>query len=441
MKKLTLINVSNGGIGKKGMEALFNCLNGSQELCNGLTSLDVSFNRFDNESSKLLGLFLGKTTALIELNISSTAPSMSDLCARLEKCAPLQKVDLSKIKVPKQDLELIIHFINILPQLQELNLSYIGINFDTLDKIISTNNTIKVLNLSDNENTDEAIIAFCNMLSENKESAIKEIDLSRCFGKKTKVRNEALEALSRLVNTLPITKIYLKGGGKSSLKTDILHFINSLVFNQNVEYLDVSGQQVGDYLAFALRKVLLHNFTIKAIHWDENETTIQGYKVFKFGLEKNFSLIQAPVTLKDILNALKNETETEKKEPLMNLIKEIELLISRNSALSKQGLTDSKKRDLPKRTKSLNKMKGKKETNKKSVRSKIRIEGGIILNDEDVPPPMSAPPPLPTNLPPPPLPTNLPPPPLTDLPPPPLPDFPPPPKKELLTNLRQQRSD
>jgi len=194
-------------------------------------------------------------------------------------------------------------------------------------------------------------------------------------------------------------------------------------------------------LAFALRKVLLHNFTIKAIHWDENETTIQGYKVFKFGLEKNFSLIQAPVTLKDILNALKNETETEKKEPLMNLIKEIELLISRNSALSKQGLTDSKKRDLPKRTKSLNKMKGKKETNKKSVRSKIRIEGGIILNDEDVPPPMSAPPPLPTNLPPPPLPTNLPPPPLTDLPPPPLPDFPPPPKKELLTNLRQQRSD
>jgi len=149
MTKLTLINISDGNVGKKGIEALLNCLNNSHELCNGLTNLDISHNRLDNESSRLLGLFLGKTTSLIELNISSTSPSMVDICGRLEKCAPLKKLDMSKIKVPKQDIELIFHFIHILPLIEEVNLSNSGINFEAMNRLITTNTTITYLNVSE----------------------------------------------------------------------------------------------------------------------------------------------------------------------------------------------------------------------------------------------------------------------------------------------------
>jgi len=186
-----------------------------------------------------------------------------------------------------------------------------------------------------NENTDEAFINFCNSLSQNTTSQLKELDLSRCFGRKTKVRNEAIDSLSNLVNSLRISKLHFKGGGKSSLKTDIIPFINNLIFNKNIEYLDISSHQVGDQLAFILRKVLLHNTTLRALHWDENETTYQGFKVFKFGLEKNFYINQMPVSLTDISNMLKTETEIEKKEPLMKLTKDIELLVSRNGTLNK----------------------------------------------------------------------------------------------------------
>jgi len=132
------------------------------------------------------------------------------------------------------------------------------------------------------------------------------------------------------VNTLSISKLVFKGGSRSALRADILPFIYNLITNKSVEHLDISSHLVGDQLAFGLRKVLIHNIKLKSLFWDENDITYQGFKVFKFGLERNSSLTAMPASLRDINNILKNETEDEKKETLMNLIKDIELLVFRN---------------------------------------------------------------------------------------------------------------
>jgi len=165
--------------------------------------------------------------------------------------------------------------------------------------------------------------------------------------------------------------------------------LNNLIFNKNIEFLDISSHQVGDQLAFVLRKVLLHNTVLRVLHWDENETSYQGFKVFKFGLEKNFYIYQMPVPLSDISNLLHHihEPEVDKKEPLMNLIKEIEILVSRNGILAE---SPNQKKKL-KKTKSSNNIKleisneeeGKpKRPKRRSKKSKIKSEVELEINED-----------------------------------------------------------
>jgi len=305
-------------------------LSSSSQLCNNLLSLNISNNRFDNESSKFIGLFIGKTTALKELNISNSNPVFMEIVLRMEQCAALKIFNVSGTRLKGDEVDNLLLLIKKLPNLEELNISNTSISFEQFQRCLTTNR-IKKLNISDNENADEAFIDFCVALCQNQYS-LEDLDISRCLGRKSKSRNEVIESIIRLIDTLSIKKFHFGGGGKSTLRNEILPLINGIVYNKNLEYLDISSHLVGDQLAFALRKVLLHNNTLKTLHWDENETTFQGFNVFKFGLERNRVLNVMPIPLKDVYNVLKNENETERRDPLINLIKEIELLIFRNGS-------------------------------------------------------------------------------------------------------------
>jgi len=188
------------------------------------------------------------------------------------------------------------------------------------------------LNISDNELTDEGFTALCNVLTTNTDSKLVELDPSRCLFRRSKQRQEAIDALILLVRTIPIKKLIIRGGAtKYDLKNDIIPFIFKLITNKSIYYLDICGHQVGDQLAFCLRKVLQHNKIISCLLMDENGITIQGFKALKIAFERNFSLSYFPYPYRDVSYILRNESIDP--EVILKLLKDIELLIYRNSNL------------------------------------------------------------------------------------------------------------
>jgi len=158
-----------------------------------------------------------------------------------------------------------------------------------------------------------------------------ELDISRCLFKRSKqqLRQEAIEALIHLVRNAPLTKLVLRGGGKYSLKSDIIPLIFKLITNKKLIYLDISCHQVGDQLAYCLRKVLQHNKSIKSLLLDENDTTIQGFKALKIAFERNTYITYFPYPYKDISWILKSEGIDQ--EAALKLFKDIEHIINQNS--------------------------------------------------------------------------------------------------------------
>jgi len=64
---------------------------------------------------------------------------------------------------------------------------------------------------------------------------------------------------------------------------------------------------------------------------DENGITIQGFKALKIAFERNFSLSYFPYPYRDVSYILRNESIDP--EVILKLLKDIELLIYRNSNL------------------------------------------------------------------------------------------------------------
>lgn len=61
----------------------------------------------------------------------------------------------------------------------------------------------------------------------------------------------------------------------------------TLMRNDVLEVLDITGNKCGDVIAEALHAVLPKNTTLKALFWDGNNTSVEGFKLFSDGLQVN----------------------------------------------------------------------------------------------------------------------------------------------------------
>jgi len=111
-----------------------------------------------------------------------------------------------------------------------------------------------------------------------------------------------MNQLAKAVQYVQIKELSLES---SKLKEDLVELLLSLLNNSSLENLNLTDNQGGDRIAETLSKVFQHNNTLNTVYWDANDTTLAGLKSIKLGLQRNKSITQMPLPLRDISAILK----------------------------------------------------------------------------------------------------------------------------------------
>mmetsp|Transcript_19923 Transcript_19923/g.27846 ORF Transcript_19923/g.27846 Transcript_19923/m.27846 type:complete len:999 (+) Transcript_19923:84-3080(+) len=354
---------------RKGMEAFFKALAGNSDMCATLSELNISHNRLDTDGSTELGFFLENSKQLTHLEMRNCSPNFEAVLKKMsapnqknaKKPVGLSHLNVSNTKLGKKKPNL--QFTNFLSRyshtLRELNIADTGMTFKGLQSVLGQTPNLVELNISDNTLYDEEIIALSVFLvgdqathkteSAQKRSQIlyplrklKKLFMNRIFLSKSKLRGKAIEALNYLISDdtkehCPIEILHLAGEGRDSktqLKDDLLQFVFSLLVNNRIKELNISGHGVGDALATALSKVIQSNKTLQAIYYDDNFTTLEGLLKIKVSLSRNQTLLKLPTPYRDV-----TFIRIERIDLLDQIISSIQEMLASNNKRLQLGLT------------------------------------------------------------------------------------------------------
>jgi Ran GTPase-activating protein (RanGAP) involved in mRNA processing and transport len=140
-------------------------------LFSSLQTLAISQNKLDDESSRLLGVFLKRSTALSTLKMRSTSPSIAGILSGMSdgvwkdevaQSHPLSVLDFSRNKVTKYTQEDTVKLLNSLPNVIELYLNGTDVSATTVKRVFRE--TIKILDISRNYFPDDHIITLMEHL-------------------------------------------------------------------------------------------------------------------------------------------------------------------------------------------------------------------------------------------------------------------------------------
>lgn len=190
-------------------------------------------------------------------------------------------------------------------------------------------NNIEKLDLSECDLDDECITILAEGLCHC--PALKQLNISRNLSSKAdkKLRNQSIEALINLLaSQCPIESLIICGGRGTQIGADLIPLIDALGSDEKLLHLDISNQAMGNRCASALFKALQTNHTLTSLAWDENGTTLPGFRLFRNGLRRNNTLKHAPIPLIDFDACLAKEPD---REGLLQVIREIEDLVRQNN--------------------------------------------------------------------------------------------------------------
>jgi len=180
------------------------------------------------------------------------------------------------------------------------------------------------LNLADNDMGDNGLLALTEVLAGN--TTLKHLVLDRNFEKRTASRTKAMNSLADLIATkCKIEMLSIAGSHGRHLKEDMIHFLLSLLTNENLTYLDISNNNGGNDIALAVSKVIQTNNSLKTIVWDGNGITLPGFQAIKFGLKRNKALTTIPHPDVDLLDCKKEE-----RVAVLEVLKEIDQMLLMN---------------------------------------------------------------------------------------------------------------
>ncbi|KAK5579683.1 hypothetical protein RB653_009368 [Dictyostelium firmibasis] len=349
---LTYLNIENTSCSGKGLEAMFSCLAVNSVVCGSMTYLNISNNKLESYGTTGLCRFLSKATALQQLIISNTSPVYS--CLKTSSSS-IQILDFSgnKSTTTKEGVIDILSFFKQMSQLQNVNLSRIQTTADDLKLLFSpATSLLKCANvdLSENDLGDSGIIKLCEIMYPN--SNLRHLSIDGNFKTRTKLRARAIEALINLIddNTSIESLSLASGSGKYQLKSDLMPLLLSLLKNQSLVKLDVSGNGIGDSGALAISKILWKNQTLKSLKCDGNDFSYTALKMIKSSIKRNEkSLTILPLPLSDIATILKNDNGSLSHEKIIKTIQDLQNSIVNNYPnniqpidISSGGLTPTK---------------------------------------------------------------------------------------------------
>ncbi|KAM9975143.1 hypothetical protein ACTFIW_008621 [Dictyostelium discoideum] len=327
---LTYLNIENTSCSGKGLEAMFGCLTANNVVCGSMTHLNISNNKLESYGTSGLCKFLSKATALQQLLMSNTSPVYSFLKT---SSSSIQTIDFSgnKSTTTKEGVIDILSFFKQMSHLQTVNLSRIQTTPDDLKLLFSPATSLlkcSSVDLSENDLGDGGIIKLCEIMYPN--SNLHHLSIDGNFKTKSKLRARAIEALINLIddNTSIESLSLASGSGKYQLKGDLMPLLLSLLKNQSLVKLDISGNGIGDSGALAVSKILWKNQTLKSLKCDGNDFSYTALKMIKCSIrrnEKSLTILQLP--LSDISTILKNDSNGSSHEKILKTIQDIQTSI------------------------------------------------------------------------------------------------------------------
>eukprot|EP00029_Vermamoeba_vermiformis_P000624 TRINITY_DN1079_c0_g1_i1.p1 TRINITY_DN1079_c0_g1~~TRINITY_DN1079_c0_g1_i1.p1 ORF type:complete len:1136 (-),score=356.31 TRINITY_DN1079_c0_g1_i1:94-3501(-) len=362
---LSSINIADCGAKKQGMQAFGNALKKNVHMASTLTTLNISGNKLEIDGTNSMISYLANPNPLAKFYMKNTSPSLDVMIGAIHRgCAyELKELDIADNKMVKKDLSALTKLITSGGGLNKLNLAGCKVPLDGLREFMKTlfsnvylqnfdlnlaNNDLGLegaralialaaesanlvtLDLSENDFGDEGI----NILAEGlcHSPSLKKLILNRNFKEKgTKARSQAIESIIRLISSqCPIESLHIAGGRGFHAGPDLIPLIDAIGTNDSILSLDIAGNNLGNRGAMAMSKALQTNTTLTSLYWDENGTTLQGFRNFRLGLERNHTLKQAPLPILDMNNALNQAKEETEKRKITKVIGEIEQLIISN---------------------------------------------------------------------------------------------------------------
>ncbi|KAK5583268.1 hypothetical protein RB653_004859 [Dictyostelium firmibasis] len=341
LKSLILNNCSAG---KNSMTVIGEAVSNNENILKNLKYLDISGNRLENDGSSAFSKLLERSKVLSTFLIGNSNPQFHQLS---KVCISLTKFDNSGNRITRKDNihRDMVSFLNHSIYLSNLNLSKCQIPVEAVADIFGEGNLIKLetLNISDNDLGDEGITILCDYMANHQ--SIRNLDLSGNFSKRTKSRQNAIESIVNMLEKKSKTHNSIRSlilnsgysGSRTQLKGDLLPIVCSTFYNGTLKELDISGHSSGDILAAAIGKLLQCNAGLETLYFDDNSITCRGLTLIKFGLQRNTTITQLPLPIKDIAASLKSDATPLNLQKLTDVSNEIQQTILDNYTNKIQG--------------------------------------------------------------------------------------------------------
>ncbi|KAF2077179.1 hypothetical protein CYY_001500 [Polysphondylium violaceum] len=329
---LTTLILDNTSVTGKGFESLFNSILANQVICTSLTYLSISNNKLEAVGSSSLCKFLSKS-CVEQLYMSNTYPVFKELRT---SSPTIQLLDFSgnKPSTTKEGWIDVLGFLKQMSHLITINLSKTQVGVDDLKLLFSpATGLLKCPNvdLGENDLGDQGIIKLCEIMYPN--SNLRHLSIDGNFKTRSKFRMRAIDALINLVddNCTVESLSIAAGSSKYQLKSDLMPLLLSLMKNQSLIKLDITGNGIGDQGALAISKVLWKNQTLKSLKCDGNDFSWTSLKMMKNGIKRNDkSVTFLPLPLSDISTILKTDNATLMQEKIAKTVVELSSCIVGN---------------------------------------------------------------------------------------------------------------
>ena len=155
-------------------------------------------------------------------------------------------------------------------------------------------------------------------------SSVRRLHIGGNFGKSKNVQ-EILTSLCSMLNSRSC-KLECLQLTNSKLKEHTISILEALLGNKSLVEIDISGNDMGDRGARALSRALMVSLKLRIVHWDDNGTTLEGFKSVAYALKYNHTLRSMPTPLRDALKVSRTSKGTE----LETVLQEIQNYLYRN---------------------------------------------------------------------------------------------------------------
>lgn len=360
---LLVLRLRGCHLSAKSFEVLFEAFQDNYGVSLSIEELDLSDNKIEEEGSVVFKNWLGnarKFSHLRELHLSHTAINYHLIGPWIAELPCLDVLDVSNNKLDEEsfrlirlfidahrvkilrtngtgmspsDMQLIVSGINGIttPKKIELNVSSNDVSRnssgDIIYKSLTANLSLSILYLDD---LNLSITAVTNVLK----------TLSACqsltklsFGRNvhgSKEGHKVATILGEFINNAPqVISLSLVGDSRKRFKDSLSAFFIALINNTTLKELDIQDNKMGDVGMFTLAKALQINKSLISLHIDKNEIGLNGFLVLQDVLTKyNQTLQYMPFPHFDVEKAKINLENPYKKQQLTEIMLFIQTLLN-----------------------------------------------------------------------------------------------------------------